>query len=98
MTQPTLDSSLEHTLILVKPDAYRRGLTGEILARFERKGYRISALKLVQADRDLLDAHYAEHKDKHFYADLVTYMTSQPLVAAVPVSYTHLTLPTTPYV
>ena len=83
MTQPTLDSSLEHTLILVKPDAYRRGLTGEILARFERKGYRISALKLVQADRDLLDAHYAAHKDKHFYADLVTYMTSQPLVAAV---------------
>ncbi|MBD3689007.1 nucleoside-diphosphate kinase [Nanchangia anserum] len=83
MTRSALDPNTEHTLILIKPDAYRRGLVGEILARCERKGYVISALSVVEATPDQLEAHYAEHVAKHFYADLARYMMSSPLVAAV---------------
>lgn len=77
-----LDPNVEHTLILIKPDAYRRGLTGEILARFERKGYRLAALKVVVADEQTLREHYAEHASKHFFTELASYMTSASMVVA----------------
>jgi nucleoside-diphosphate kinase len=71
------------TLILVKPDAFERGLTGEILARFERKGLRITRLRLMQADEELANVHYAEHTEKPFFGELVEFITRGPLVAAV---------------
>jgi nucleoside-diphosphate kinase len=71
------------TLILIKPDAFERGLTGEILARFERKGLRITELRLMQADDELAHRHYAEHTDKPFFGELVEFITRGPLVAAV---------------
>ena len=74
---------MERTLILVKPDAFARGLTGEILARFERKGLRIAAMKHMQMDEDLAKQHYAEHEGKPFFGDLVEFITSGPLVAMV---------------
>jgi nucleoside-diphosphate kinase len=69
--------------VLVKPDAFERGLTGEVLARFERKGLRIAALKLVQIDDEFAGVHYAEHTEKPFFGDLVAFITRGPLVAAV---------------
>jgi nucleoside-diphosphate kinase len=74
---------MEKTLILVKPDAFARGLTGEILARFERKGLRIVALKHLTASREIAEQHYAEHAEKPFFGELVDFITSGPLVAAV---------------
>jgi nucleoside-diphosphate kinase len=74
---------MDRTLILVKPDAFARGLTGEILARFERKGLRIAALKHLQVTEDLATRHYAEHEGKPFFGELVTFITSAPLVALV---------------
>jgi nucleoside-diphosphate kinase len=74
---------MEQTLILVKPDAFARGLTGEILARFERKGMKIAALKHLTTPRDLAETHYAEHVGKPFFAELVDFITSAPLVAMV---------------
>ena len=74
---------MERTLILVKPDAFASNLTGEILARFERKGLRPAALKMMVADRELAEAHYAEHADKPFFGELVEFITSGPLVAMV---------------
>jgi len=74
---------VSRTLILVKPDAFARGLTGEILARFERKGLKISALKLVTTPRETAETHYAEHKERPFFGELVDFITSAPLVAAV---------------
>ena len=74
---------MDRTLILVKPDAFERGLTGEIIARFERKGLTIVALKHMTVDRDLAEQHYAEHEDKPFFSDLVDFITGGPLVAAV---------------
>jgi nucleoside-diphosphate kinase len=74
---------LERTLILVKPDAFARGLTGEILARFERKGLRIVAMRHMTMDRALAEQHYAEHQGKGFYEELVSFITSGPLVALV---------------
>ena len=74
---------MDRTLILVKPDAFARGLTGEILARFERKGLRIAALKLMTMDRALAEQHYAEHEGKPFFGELVEFITSGPLVAMV---------------
>jgi nucleoside-diphosphate kinase len=74
---------MDRTLILVKPDAFARGLTGEIVARFERKGLRIVALRLMQMDRDLAGRHYAEHEGKPFFGELVDFITSGPLVAMV---------------
>jgi nucleoside-diphosphate kinase len=70
-------------LILVKPDAFARNLTGEILARFERKGLRIVAMRLLTMDRQLAEQHYAEHAGKGFYEELVSFITSGPLVALV---------------
>ena len=74
---------MARTLILVKPDAFERNLTGEILARFERKGLTIAALKHMAVDRAQAEEHYAEHKDKPFFGDLVDFITGGPLVAAV---------------
>ena len=74
---------MERTLILVKPDAFARSLTGEILARFERKGLRLAALELRTLDRETGSTHYAEHEGKPFYDELVSFITSGPLVALV---------------
>jgi nucleoside-diphosphate kinase len=74
---------MEQTLILVKPDAFARGLTGEIIARFERKGLKIVALKHLTTPRDLAETHYDEHKERPFFGELVDFITSAPLVAMV---------------
>ena len=74
---------MERTLILVKPDAFARSLTGEIIARFERKGLRLAALRQLTMERALAERHYAEHEGKPFYAELVDFITSGPLVAMV---------------
>jgi nucleoside-diphosphate kinase len=74
---------MERTLILVKPDAFERNLTGEIIARFERKGLRMRALKLMTMTRELAEQHYAEHEGKPFFEELVSFITSGPLVAMV---------------
>jgi len=71
------------TLILIKPDAFERGLTGEAISRFERKGLKLVALKLVTADEDTANEHYAEHTDRPFFGELVSFITGGPLVAAV---------------
>jgi len=78
---------MDRTLILVKPDAFARGLTGEIIARFERKGLRIVALKHMQVTTELAERHYAEHAEKPFFGELVEFITSGPLVAMVLVGY-----------
>ncbi len=74
---------MDRTLILVKPDAFARNLTGEIIARFERKGLRLLALKLMTLNRATATAHYAEHDGKPFFDDLVAFITSGPLVAMI---------------
>ena len=74
---------MERTLILVKPDAFARNLTGEIIARFERKGLRIVAMKHMHLTEDLAKQHYAEHDGKPFFGELVDFITSAPLVALV---------------
>jgi nucleoside-diphosphate kinase len=74
---------MDRTLILVKPDAFERKLTGEIIARFERKGLRLAALKLMTLDEQTAHRHYAEHEGKPFFDTLVTFITSGPLVAMV---------------
>jgi nucleoside-diphosphate kinase len=74
---------MDRTLILVKPDAFGRGLTGEVIARFERKGMRIVAMKLMRVDRELAERHYAEHREKPFFADLVEFITGGPVVAMI---------------
>ena len=75
--------STEKTLILVKPDGVRRGLVGEVISRIETKGYAIDSLRMIQADRALLEKHYAEHIGKPFYEPLVEFMMSGPIVAIV---------------
>ena len=75
--------STEKTLILVKPDGVARGLVGEVISRIEAKGYAIDSLRLLQADRALLEKHYAEHVGKPFYEPLVEFMMSGPIVAIV---------------
>jgi nucleoside-diphosphate kinase len=74
---------VDRTLILVKPDAFARGLTGEIIARFERKGLEIVALQLRTLTEDIAKQHYAEHEGKPFFGELVAFITSGPLVAMV---------------
>jgi nucleoside-diphosphate kinase len=74
---------MERTLILVKPDAFARNLTGEIIARFERKGLRLVAMQLMRLTRELAERHYAEHEGKPFFGELVAFITSGSLVAMV---------------
>jgi nucleoside-diphosphate kinase len=75
--------AVERSLILVKPDAMERGLAGEIVARFERRGLTIRAARLLRVDEDLADRHYAEHREKPFFGELVGFITSGPTLALV---------------
>jgi len=72
---------METTLVLIKPDAVRRGLSAEILGRFERRGFRLRGLRLMQLDRAVAEQHYAEHRERPFFGELVDFITSGPLVA-----------------
>jgi nucleoside-diphosphate kinase len=73
----------ERTLVLIKPDALERGLAGEILARLEQRGLRLRGAKLVQVREELADQHYAEHREKPFFGELVQFITSAPTLALV---------------
>lgn len=73
----------EHTLIIMKPDAIHRGLVGEIVTRFERKGLKIIGMKMLQLEDALLEAHYAHIKDKPFFVGIKNYMKSSPVVVVV---------------
>ena len=74
---------MERTLILVKPDGVQRCIAGEIISRLERRGLKIAGLKMLQMDRALAERHYAVHKEKPFFNDLVNFITSGPIIAAV---------------
>ncbi len=74
---------MERTLVLIKPDGMQRGLAGEIIARLERRGLRIAALRLFQMDEPLARRHYAEHEGKGFFQSLISYITSSPIIAVV---------------
>ncbi len=76
-----MTTSVEETLVLIKPDGVARNLTGEILRRIEAKGYSLVDIRLLQADRELLAKHYEEHEGKPFYEPLVEFMESGPIVA-----------------
>ena len=74
---------MEETLVLIKPDGVKRQICGEILTRYERKGLIIKAMKLLQTSKELAEEHYAEHKDKPFFGELVDFITSGPVLAFV---------------
>ena len=74
---------MERTLIIIKPDAVQRGLIGRIITRFERRGLRIAAMKLIHISEDLAERHYAIHKGKPFFEPLIDYITSSPVVVMV---------------
>lgn len=74
---------MEQSLILIKPDGVARGLTGEIINRFERKGFKIVALKMLHLSNELAEKHYSEHQGKPFFNELIDFITSTPLVAMV---------------
>jgi len=74
---------MERTFAMVKPDGVQRGLVGEVISRFEKKGIKISAFKLMQITPELAEKHYAEHKERPFFADLVSFITSGPIAAMV---------------
>ena len=76
-------AAIQRTLVFVKPDGVKRGLVGEIIGRFERRGIRIVGLKMVHPDRGLAERHYAVHRDKPFFEDVVRFITSGPVVAMV---------------
>jgi len=78
-----VSETVQRTLVVLKPDAIQRALAGELLARFERRGLRIAALRLVKVERGLAEKHYAVHKGKFFYDDLVKTISASPVVAAV---------------
>ncbi len=71
---------MERTLIIIKPDAVQRGLIGQIITRFERRGLRLAGMKLIHIDQALAEKHYAIHKEKPFYEPLIQYITSSPVV------------------
>ncbi len=75
--------STERTYIMLKPDCVRRGLMGEVISRIERKGFRITAAKMMTLDEDILNVHYAHLKDKPFFPDLMKFMTSGPVLAMI---------------
>jgi nucleoside-diphosphate kinase len=74
---------VERTFVMVKPDGVRRRLVGEVIRRIEAKGYSLSAMRLFTIDRDLAESHYGEHKEKPFFSELVSFITSGPVVAMV---------------
>lgn len=74
---------MERSLVLIKPDAVQRGLAGTIISRLERRGLRIAAMKMIQMDKALAQRHYAVHQNKPFFNDLVKFITSSPIIAAV---------------
>ena len=74
---------MERSLVLIKPDAIQRGLAGEIISRLERRGLKIVAMKMLQMDKALAQRHYAIHKDKPFFVELVDFITSSPIIAIV---------------
>lgn len=78
-----MTSPIQRTLVLIKPDGVKRRLIGDIVARIERKGYEVVALKMMQADRALLEKHYGEHQGKPFYEPLLEFMLSGPIVAMI---------------
>jgi len=74
---------MERTFLMLKPDAVQRGLVGEVIQRFEKKGFKLVGMKLIQVDRTLAEAHYAEHRGKGFFEPTVSYIMSSPVVAMV---------------
>ena len=74
---------MEQTLIIFKPDAVQRGLAGEIIARFEKRGIKVAGLKMIRMDKELAEKHYAEHKGKEFFPGLIKYITSSPVIVGV---------------
>ena len=74
---------MERSLVLIKPDAVQRGLAGEIISRLERKGLKVVAMKMLHMDKALAQRHYAIHKDKPFFAELVDFITSSPIIAII---------------
>ena len=79
----TAESNVQRTLVILKPDAVQRGISGEILSRFERRGLRLAALRLLKVERPFAERHYAVHKGKFFYEDLVKVISSSPVIAFV---------------
>ena len=77
------DSNIQQTLVILKPDAVQRAIAGELLTRFEKRGLRIAALRLLSVERALAETHYAVHAGKFFYDDLVSTITASPVIAAV---------------
>lgn len=77
------ESNVQRTLVILKPDAVQRGISGEILSRFERRGLRFAALRLLKVERSLAEKHYAVHKGKFFYDDLVKMISASPVIAFV---------------
>jgi len=78
-----MSEHLERTFVALKPDAVQRGIVGEVVKRLERSGMRLSAMKMVQADDDILEEHYSEHVDKDFYDNLAAFMKEGPIIAMV---------------
>jgi nucleoside-diphosphate kinase len=83
MLLETEDSCMERTFLMVKPDGVQRGLIGEIVSRFEKKGFKLIAAKLMTVSRELAEAHYAEHREKPFFEELVGFITSGPVFAMI---------------
>ncbi len=74
---------MERTFVMVKPDGVQRGLAGKVIGAIEQKGYKLVALKMLQIDEELAQKHYAEHKEKNFYTDLLSFITSGPVIAMI---------------
>lgn len=77
------DPNEEHTLVLIKPDGYNRGLIGDVISRIEKRGFKIVGLKITIPTMEELEEHYFDHREKHFFKSLVEYMSSGPIVAMV---------------
>lgn len=83
MMEGDIVENKERTLVILKPDAIQRGIVGEIISKFEKKGFKIVGLKMIQVDKNLAEKHYIEHKGKPFYDELVEFITSGPVVVFV---------------